>query len=240
MLRSGARRDARRVISTMPSRSRTRPEFGLTGGLQTLDPDEIAHWTEHVEVGNAYVNRHITGAIVQRQPFGGWKHSSVGPGAKAGGPNDILRFSRFAPRSLDGRLDPPRARRRTTSRDCRPSRTCCAPGRSPRCSCARPRPPPTDERRVVEEAGRLTGAVVEIVDTRESDDALARRIGASGAQRLRVLGPVSDVLARACHAAGITVDDTAVTADVARRAPAVSARAGDLPHAAPPRAGRTF
>lgn len=62
-------------------------DFGLTGGIHTLDPDEIASWLERVEVGNAYVNRAITGAIVQRQPFGGWKRSSVGPSAKAGGPN---------------------------------------------------------------------------------------------------------------------------------------------------------
>jgi RHH-type proline utilization regulon transcriptional repressor/proline dehydrogenase/delta 1-pyrroline-5-carboxylate dehydrogenase len=60
--------------------------YGLTGGIHSLDPDEVEHWLEHVEVGNAYVNRHITGAIVQRQPFGGWKRSAVGPGAKAGGP----------------------------------------------------------------------------------------------------------------------------------------------------------
>jgi RHH-type proline utilization regulon transcriptional repressor/proline dehydrogenase/delta 1-pyrroline-5-carboxylate dehydrogenase len=60
--------------------------YGLTGGIHSLDPDEVAHWLDRVEVGNAYVNRHITGAIVQRQPFGGWKRSAVGPGAKAGGP----------------------------------------------------------------------------------------------------------------------------------------------------------
>ena len=58
--------------------------FGLTGGIHTLDPGEVERWLAAVEVGNAYVNRHITGAIVQRQPFGGWKRSSVGPGAKAG------------------------------------------------------------------------------------------------------------------------------------------------------------
>ncbi|HEU5308627.1 MAG TPA: bifunctional proline dehydrogenase/L-glutamate gamma-semialdehyde dehydrogenase, partial [Acidimicrobiia bacterium] len=63
--------------------------FGLTAGLQSLDPDEIARWTERVEAGNLYVNRGITGAIVRRQPFGGWKHSAVGPTAKAGGPNYV-------------------------------------------------------------------------------------------------------------------------------------------------------
>ena len=66
--------------------------FGLTGGLHSLDETEIALWRDRVEVGNAYVNRAITGAIVQRQPFGGWKHSCTGPGAKAGGPNYVPLF----------------------------------------------------------------------------------------------------------------------------------------------------
>ncbi len=67
-------------------------EFGLTGGIHSLDDREIARWKEEVEVGNAYINRSITGAIVQRQPFGGWKHSCFGPGAKAGGPNHVAQF----------------------------------------------------------------------------------------------------------------------------------------------------
>ncbi len=70
--------------------------YGLTGGIHSLDPDEVEHWLEHVEVGNAYVNRHITGAIVQRQPFGGWKRSAVGPGAKAGGPAYVATLGTWA------------------------------------------------------------------------------------------------------------------------------------------------
>ncbi|MEL7500277.1 MAG: bifunctional proline dehydrogenase/L-glutamate gamma-semialdehyde dehydrogenase [Planctomycetota bacterium] len=66
--------------------------FGLTGGLHSLDPDEIDRWRESVEVGNAYINRTTTGAIVRRQPFGGWKDSCVGPGPKAGGPNYVSTF----------------------------------------------------------------------------------------------------------------------------------------------------
>ena len=66
--------------------------FGLTGGLHSLDAGEIEHWLERVEVGNAYVNRHITGAVVRRQPFGGWKASAVGPGAKAGGPDYVAQL----------------------------------------------------------------------------------------------------------------------------------------------------
>lgn len=64
-------------------------DFGLTGGIHSLDAREIAIWRDQVEVGNAYINRSITGAIVQRQPFGGWKNSCFGPGAKAGGPNYV-------------------------------------------------------------------------------------------------------------------------------------------------------
>ncbi|AXL13241.1 aldehyde dehydrogenase family protein [Microbacterium foliorum] len=64
--------------------------YGLTAGLHTQDPEELALWLDRVQAGNLYVNRGITGAIVQRQPFGGWKRSSVGPGAKAGGPNYLI------------------------------------------------------------------------------------------------------------------------------------------------------
>jgi RHH-type proline utilization regulon transcriptional repressor/proline dehydrogenase/delta 1-pyrroline-5-carboxylate dehydrogenase len=71
--------------------------FGLTGGLHSLDEDEIQQWLASVHVGNAYVNRHITGAIVQRQPFGGWKDSVVGPGAKAGGPNYVAQLGAWLP-----------------------------------------------------------------------------------------------------------------------------------------------
>src|SRR5690606_5369704 len=64
--------------------------YGLTAGLHTQDPDDLELWIERAQAGNLYVNRGITGAIVQRQPFGGWKRSSVGPGAKAGGPNYLI------------------------------------------------------------------------------------------------------------------------------------------------------
>ncbi|MFV1991710.1 MAG: aldehyde dehydrogenase family protein, partial [Acidimicrobiales bacterium] len=67
-------------------------EYGLTAGIHTLDSSEIDFWQDRVAAGNLYVNRPITGAIVQRQPFGGWKRSSVGPGAKAGGPNYLTQF----------------------------------------------------------------------------------------------------------------------------------------------------
>ncbi|WP_224393127.1 bifunctional proline dehydrogenase/L-glutamate gamma-semialdehyde dehydrogenase [Pseudonocardia sp. ICBG1293] len=73
-----------------------RIEYGLTSGLYSLDTDEIDTWLRTVEAGNLYVNRGITGAIVQRQPFGGWKKSAVGTGTKAGGPNYLLGFGTWA------------------------------------------------------------------------------------------------------------------------------------------------
>jgi len=69
--------------------------YGLTAGLQSLDPVEHRHWVDVVEAGNLYVNRPTTGALVGRQPFGGWKRSSVGPTAKTGGPNYLLSLRRW-------------------------------------------------------------------------------------------------------------------------------------------------
>ncbi|WP_309065601.1 bifunctional proline dehydrogenase/L-glutamate gamma-semialdehyde dehydrogenase [Microbacterium sp.] len=71
-------------------------EYGLTSGLHSLDEDEIQQWLARIEAGNVYVNRGTTGAIVQRQPFGGWKKSVVGAGAKAGGPNYLVGLADWA------------------------------------------------------------------------------------------------------------------------------------------------
>ena len=65
-------------------------DYGLTSGIHSLDTAEIATWIDGVQAGNLYINRGITGAIVQRQPFGGWKKSAVGAGTKAGGPNYLV------------------------------------------------------------------------------------------------------------------------------------------------------
>ena len=64
-------------------------DYGLTAGIQSLDAAECEYWIENVEAGNLYVNRGVTGAVVNRQPFGGWKKSSVGATAKAGGANYV-------------------------------------------------------------------------------------------------------------------------------------------------------
>jgi RHH-type transcriptional regulator, proline utilization regulon repressor / proline dehydrogenase / delta 1-pyrroline-5-carboxylate dehydrogenase len=67
-------------------------EYGLTSGLQSLDESEQSRWTNKMEAGNLYINRGITGAIVNRQPFGGMKHSAFGGGIKAGGRNYVSCF----------------------------------------------------------------------------------------------------------------------------------------------------
>jgi RHH-type proline utilization regulon transcriptional repressor/proline dehydrogenase/delta 1-pyrroline-5-carboxylate dehydrogenase len=72
-------------------------EYGLTAGLHSLNSEELGVWLDTIQAGNLYVNRGITGAIVQRQPFGGWKKSAVGAGTKAGGPNYLAGLGDWAP-----------------------------------------------------------------------------------------------------------------------------------------------
>jgi RHH-type transcriptional regulator, proline utilization regulon repressor / proline dehydrogenase / delta 1-pyrroline-5-carboxylate dehydrogenase len=72
------------------------PDYGLTAGIHSLDDDEVLTWLEGVHNGNLYVNRGITGAIVQRQPFGGFKRSSVGSGLKAGGSSYLTQFGTWS------------------------------------------------------------------------------------------------------------------------------------------------
>ncbi len=64
-------------------------EYGLTGGLVSSDAERIERAKREFHVGNLYINRKITGALVGVQPFGGFKMS--GSNAKAGGP-DYLRL----------------------------------------------------------------------------------------------------------------------------------------------------
>jgi RHH-type proline utilization regulon transcriptional repressor/proline dehydrogenase/delta 1-pyrroline-5-carboxylate dehydrogenase len=80
--------------------------YGLTSGIQSLDDREVSRWLDRIEAGCLYVNRHITGAIVGRQPFGGWKASSVGPGAKAGGPSYVLQLARWRESGLPKAVAP--------------------------------------------------------------------------------------------------------------------------------------
>jgi RHH-type proline utilization regulon transcriptional repressor/proline dehydrogenase/delta 1-pyrroline-5-carboxylate dehydrogenase len=64
--------------------------YALTGGLFSRSPETIRTVKRRFRVGNLYVNRKITGALVDRQPFGGFKLSGIG--SKAGGPDYLLQF----------------------------------------------------------------------------------------------------------------------------------------------------
>jgi RHH-type proline utilization regulon transcriptional repressor/proline dehydrogenase/delta 1-pyrroline-5-carboxylate dehydrogenase len=64
--------------------------YALTGGLYSRSPAHIARVRREFRIGNLYINRKITGALVDRQPFGGFKLSGIG--SKAGGPDYLLQF----------------------------------------------------------------------------------------------------------------------------------------------------
>jgi RHH-type proline utilization regulon transcriptional repressor/proline dehydrogenase/delta 1-pyrroline-5-carboxylate dehydrogenase len=70
--------------------------FALTGGIYSRSPESIAQVKREFRVGNLYINRKITGALVDRQPFGGFKLSGIG--SKAGGPDYLLQF--LMPRTI--------------------------------------------------------------------------------------------------------------------------------------------
>jgi RHH-type proline utilization regulon transcriptional repressor/proline dehydrogenase/delta 1-pyrroline-5-carboxylate dehydrogenase len=65
-------------------------KYALTGGLMSRSPATIERARREFRVGNLYINRGITGALVDRQPFGGFKMSGIG--AKAGGPDYLQQF----------------------------------------------------------------------------------------------------------------------------------------------------
>jgi RHH-type proline utilization regulon transcriptional repressor/proline dehydrogenase/delta 1-pyrroline-5-carboxylate dehydrogenase len=67
-----------------------RSDYALTAGIYSRSPAAIARAAAELRAGNVYVNRHITGAVVGRQPFGGYGLSGIG--SKAGGPDYLLQF----------------------------------------------------------------------------------------------------------------------------------------------------
>ena len=65
-------------------------EYALTGGLFSRSPAHIEQVRREFECGNLYINRSITGAMVDRHPFGGFKMSGIG--SKTGGPDYLRQF----------------------------------------------------------------------------------------------------------------------------------------------------
>ena len=78
------------VANRYPRKIANGTQYALTGGLYSRSPEHIARVKQRFRVGNLYVNRKITGALVDRQPFGGFKLSGIG--YKAGGPDYLLQF----------------------------------------------------------------------------------------------------------------------------------------------------
>ncbi|MEX0332299.1 MAG: proline dehydrogenase family protein [Puniceicoccaceae bacterium] len=66
-------------------------EYALTGGVFSRHPEHLRLAAREFRVGNLYLNRGCTGALVGRQPFGGFRHSGVG--SKAGGPDYLKQFT---------------------------------------------------------------------------------------------------------------------------------------------------
>ncbi len=191
------------------------PAYGLTAGLQSLDPAEIAVWRDRVEAGNLYVNRHITGAIVRRQPFGGWKRSVVGPGAKTGGPSYVASLGAPSGR-FDGDLDTWRAEAERIWRDemgpADPS------GLRAESNVLRWR----SLRAVLLHAGAdvredevaralATAEALEVsVEIVDSDDQLADALPRRNVDKVRLLGAVPPAFVLAAHDAGHWVDTAPV------------------------------
>jgi RHH-type proline utilization regulon transcriptional repressor/proline dehydrogenase/delta 1-pyrroline-5-carboxylate dehydrogenase len=182
--------------------------FGLTGGLQSLDRAEIDHWLERVEVVNAYVNRTTTGAIVGRQPFGGWKRSSVGPTAKAGGPHYVACLGHWR---TPGGPSPDRAR---ASFAPIPDRELA--GLRVESNVLRHRSLPKvvlavddsageDEVAVARLAADTVGTTVDVVD-----HAALAEVDLAAVTKVRLLGQPSDETYALLHQTGVTVDDNPV------------------------------
>ena len=194
------------------------PQYGLTGGIHSLDPREVDTWLERVQVGNAYVNRHITGAIVQRQPFGGWKRSSIGAGAKPGGPSHLHTYGTWTVDDVS--IDRARASFDRAWRD-RFGVDVDATGLRSERNILRHHPLAGVVIRGPREgsAYEVAHLAAEITNTpmlwsdplTESEDDLARRLPALGVERLRILTDVGPELVTAAHAAGVAVDRQPVT-----------------------------
>jgi RHH-type proline utilization regulon transcriptional repressor/proline dehydrogenase/delta 1-pyrroline-5-carboxylate dehydrogenase len=191
-------------------------DYGLTAGLQSLDPSEILRWTDAVEAGNLYVNRGITGAIVRRQPFGGWKRSVVGPTVKAGGPDYVASLRHWPVsdtrtdvaawfRSASQGIDPSGLRAESNVLRLRP----LAGGVALRVGSSAA----ADTEALAAVFAAATG--VRLVVSRsddENDDAFAARLAGLGVDRLRLVGcgPEADPVRRAAHAAAVPVDERPV------------------------------
>ena len=189
--------------------------FGLTGGIHSLDEAEVERWLERVVIGNAYINRGITGAVVQRQPFGGWKRSSVGCGPKAGGPDYVAEQVTASTSNIDcdvaersyrrawsewfgGRHDPTGLVSEHNDLRYRP-----LVGVLARVGSDTPEGALQSARR----AAGICGTRLIVSDASvETDDVLLKRLGELGIERVRLLTRATEVLRTGCLAQGVEID----------------------------------
>jgi RHH-type proline utilization regulon transcriptional repressor/proline dehydrogenase/delta 1-pyrroline-5-carboxylate dehydrogenase len=205
------------------------PIYGLTGGIQSLDPKEIDYWRENVQCGNAYINRHITGAIVRRQPFGGWKRSSVGSGNKPGGPDHLHSYGTW---TRTGNISTPNGQDLNTERSIAdyqriwndyfteehdPTGLACESNvlryRPLDLVIVRTNDDANTEADLLRAAAQTAGVALEFSTLeKESDEQLAARLSSqTGEVRLRLLINTTDDVLKAAHTAGVTIDDSIVT-----------------------------
>ncbi len=201
-------------------------DFGLTAGIHSLNPIDIDRWTDRVEAGNLYVNRGITGAIVQRQPFGGWKRSVVGPTVKAGGPHYLRSLRRFVTKEVRAlsdlsvteelwrrwvadeflnERDPSDLRAESNVLRWRP----CSGGIVVR-GCQ-----PNEVKLAKLLSELISTPILQSFasgDNAETEEAFLDRVRLSGVDRVRLLCPVSEQTRRRLHEMPVSIDDAPMSA----------------------------
>lgn len=187
-------------------------QFGLTGGIHSLDDQEVAQWLDAVEVGNAYINRHITGAVVQRQPFGGWKRSSIGCGPKAGGPFYVEAFGTWSLTTPTGCNDDESEFRRVFAEhfaaEHDPSGLACER------NFVRYRPLPSVGLFVAPDADPAAAEIAKMAACVAGVTAIHLVNPATQTvDRVRVIGSLTDDQLAQCHAVGVEVDLVQPVAD---------------------------
>jgi RHH-type transcriptional regulator, proline utilization regulon repressor / proline dehydrogenase / delta 1-pyrroline-5-carboxylate dehydrogenase len=199
-------------------------EFGLTAGIHSLDPATIEVWKDRVEAGNLYVNRSITGAIVNRQPFGGWKASTIGATAKAGGPHyletlrrwfdnypnepgqDQTSFASTLQSLFASESDPSALRSESNVLRYRP----LPRGVLLRIGLGAPK----DSLELAQSAAWATQCPLTVSDERkESEHVCIQRLQTLRPDRLRVVGECTNELRRAANELGIRIDEAVLVAN---------------------------
>lgn len=207
-------------------------EFGLTAGVHALNAQDCEKWIALVNAGNLYVNRGTTGAVVNRQPFGGWRKSSFGPTAKAGGAHYVEALLDWNPVRSDAEAEAAVATakewwastggvvREVSGLRAERNYVRYVPYRL--VIAVTSEDTPTAERRAAQETAELTGTNVMWIDRARADAPTIRvMVERDGADRVRWLttGPVSAEVVSTLAELGVTLDRRRVAVNGAVEAP---------------------